>query len=64
MKYLISLYSLISKIILDYVRVHTRFCGFIIPSSARLWEGFKSMEQSVEKGLMKLRRILSVVLVV
>jgi hypothetical protein len=64
MKYLISPYSLITKIILDCLHIHTRLRGFIIPSYDRLWEEFKSMEQSVEKGLIKLRRIISVVLVV
>jgi len=63
MKYLISLYSLISEIMLDCLHIHTCLRGFIIPSYDRLWEEFKNMEQSVEKGLIKLRRIISVVLV-
>jgi len=64
MKYLISLYSLISKIILYCVHIHTRLHGFIILSYARLWKEFKNKEQRVEKGVVKLRRIISVVLVV
>jgi len=64
MKYLISLYSLISKIILDYVHIPTPLLGYIIPSSVRLWEEFKNKEQSAEKGSIKLRRTISVVLVV
>ena len=63
-KYLISLYSLISKIILDCVHINTHLCGFIIPSPARLWEEFKNKEESAEKGSIKLRRTISVVLVV
>jgi len=47
MKYLISLYSLIYKIVLDYVHVPTPLLGYIIPSLARLWEGFKNMDESV-----------------
>jgi hypothetical protein len=63
MKYLISPYSVITKIVLDCLHIHTRLRGFIIPSYDRLWEEFKSMEQSVEKGLIKLQRIISVVFV-
>jgi hypothetical protein len=63
-KYLISFYSLLSNITLNYVHIPTVIYGSRILSSPRLWEEFKNMEQSVGKEVIKLRRIRLVALVV